>query len=309
MESNNIVIVSPDHKGRLTVRHRRSNVLKFIPYVFIGPAVIYLAVVTLIPAIMAMPISFTNWSALTPEMNFVGLENYKKILTDEYFLDSIKVTLQFFLSVPLIMLTGLLQALLLDNKIKGMNVFRVIFYSPVITSTIAAAVIFEWFFLPSSGLFNTILETLGLRGIGWIYDADTAVMSILIFRVWHISGAAMLIYLAGLQDVPVELMEAAEIDGGNLWQKFWYITLPFLKPANIYLLITQCISAFMVFQETYLFLKHIPLRSATTVVNYIYEKGFKFYEMGYASSMSFILFIIILIITLVQYKALKFDEE
>lgn len=309
MESKISIIDSLYKKRQLMLRHRRSNKLKIIPYLFIGPAVIYLTIVTLIPAVMAMPISLTNWSALTPEMSFVGLDNYRNIFADEYFWDSIKVTLQFFISVPLILFTGLIQALLLDNKLKGMNAFRVIYYSPVITSTIAAAVIFEWFFLPSSGLFNTILETFGLRGIGWIYDAETSVMSILIFRVWHISGAAMLIYLAGLQDVPLELIEAAEIDGGTWWQKFRYITLPFLKPANIYLLITQCISAFMVFQETYLFLQHIPLRSATTIVNYIYEKGFKFYEMGYASSMSFILFIIILVITLVQYRVLKFDEE
>jgi len=283
--------------------------MRIIPYLFIGPAVLYLTIVTLIPAIMALPVSFTNWSALTTEMSFVGFENYTKLITDEYFWNSIIVTLQFFISVPLILFTGLVQAMLLDHKFKGMNVFRVIYYSPVITSTIASAVIFDWFFLPSSGLFNSILEGIGLKGIGWIYDPKTAVMSIILFRVWHLSGAAMLIYLAGLQDVPGELVEAAEIDGASWLQRFRYITFPFLRPANIYLLITQCISAFMVFQETYLFIQNIPLRSATTVVNYIYEKGFKFYEMGYASSMSFILFAIILAVTLLQYKALKYDKE
>lgn len=311
MKSNTSIISKPDNKSQLTKVHKspKSIKLRYVPYIFIGPAVIYLAIVTLIPAVMAFPISLTNWSALTPEMSFIGLDNYKNLLSDEYFWDSIIVTLQFFISVPIILLIGLTQAMLLNNKIRGMNIFRVIYYSPVITSTIAAAVIFDWFFLPSSGLFNSLLEAAGFQGIGWIYDAKTSVMSIIIFRAWHLSGAAMLIYLAGLQDVPLELVEAAEIDGATWGQKFRYITFPFLKPANIYLLITQCIAAFMVFQETFLFLERIPLRSATTVVNYIYEKGFKFYEMGYASAMSFILFIIILIVTLLQYRFLKFDKE
>ena len=280
---------------------------KIVPYLFIGPAVLYLFIVTVIPVLMALPISFTDWTALSTKMNFVGLENYKRLLTDSQFHSSLIVMAQFFISIPLILAVGLFEAIMLNNKLKGMTIFRVIFYSPVITSTVAVAVLFDWFFQPSFGLFNAILNFIGLEGIGWVYDAKTAVMSIIIFRVWKNTGAAMLIYLAGLQDVPMELLEAANMDGASWWQKFRYITFPMLKPANVYLTITGIINVFMIFQETYMFLVHTPLASTTTVVNYVYERGFTYSEMGYASSISFVLFIFILIITLFQYKVMKAD--
>ncbi len=285
------------------------NKIKIVPYLFIAPAVVYLTIVTVIPVLMALPISFTDWTALNTKMNFVGLENYKRLLSDSEFHSSLIIMAEFFISIPLILGAGLIQALLLNNKLKGMTVFRVIFYSPVITSTIAVAVLFDWFFQPSFGLFNAMLNTIGLEGIGWVYDAKTAVMSIIIFRVWKNAGVAMLIYLAGLQDVPTELIEAADMDGASWWQKFRYITFPMLKPANVYLIITGIINVFMIFQETYMFLMHTPLRSTTTVVNYVYERGFTYSEMGYASSISFVLFLIILVVTLFQYRVMKADAN
>lgn len=286
---------------------RKLNPTKIAPYIFIAPAVIYICIVTLVPAIMALPISFTDWSALTPRMHFIGLENYKNLLEDKEFFTSLITMGKFFIYVPLVMFFGLLSALLLNSKIKGMTVFRVIFYSPVITSTIAAAILFDWFYQPSFGLFNSILQLIGIPGIGWVTDAKTSVMSVIIFKVWKGFGAAMLIYLAGLQDVPDELKEAASIDGANAWQKFRFITFPLLRPANIYLLITNVIGVFMIFQET--FMLKGPLKSTNTVVNYIYEKGFSSSEMGYASAMSFVLFVVILIITLIQYRVMKVDVE
>lgn len=282
---------------------------RYIPYVFIGPAALYMLIVTVIPALMAFPISLTDWTALNTTLNFVGLSNYKELLTDTAFHHSLLVMAEFFISIPLIMLVGLAIAMLLNNKIKGMTFFRVIYYSPVITSTIAAAVIFDWFFQPSFGLFNDILGIFGLKGIGWVYDASTAVMSITILKVWKESGVAMLIYLAGLQDVPQTLIEAAEIDGASPFQKFRHITFPLLKPAHVYLLVYYVINIFMIFQETYMFIttEVAPLDSATTVVNYIYEKAFTNSEMGYASAMSFVLFIVVFIVTLLQNKFLDAD--
>ncbi|WP_040213393.1 carbohydrate ABC transporter permease [Clostridium polynesiense] len=281
------------------------NTLKIAPYLFIAPAIIYLLIVTVIPAIMALPISFTNWSALSSNMSFVGFENYARLLQDAEFKRSLIVMCKFFIFVPLNMFFGLMLAMLLNNKLKGMTIFRVIFYSPVITSTIAAAILFDWFYQPSFGLFNSILSFFGLEGIGWINDSSTAIASVMIFKVWKDAGAAMLIYLAGLQDVADEVKEAASIDGANAWQKFRYITLPLLKPAHIYLLITGIIGVFMIFQETYML--QGPLNSTNTVVNYIYDKGFMSSEMGYASAMSFVLFIAVLIITILQYRVLKLD--
>ncbi len=285
------------------------NKMKFAPYMFIGPAMIYLFIVVIIPVLMALPISFTDWTALSPKKNFIGLENYIKLFKDAEFYKSVWIMAQFFVSLPIIMGAGLIMALLLNNRMRGITVFRVIYYSPVITSTIAVAVLFEWFFQPNFGLFNNILNAFGIPGIGWVHDARTAVMSVILFRVWKNAGAAMLIYLAGLQGIPVELIEAANIDGATWAQKFRHITFPLLKPANVYLVVTGIINIFMIFQETYVFREYAPLRSTVSVVNYIFEKGFWRSEMGYASAMSFVLFAVILVVTLVQYKALDMDIQ
>ena len=213
--------------------------------------------------------------------------------------------LQFFIYGPLVMAIGLAVSVLLNQKLCGIKIFRVVFYSPVITSTIAAAILFDWFYQPTYGLFNTILRALGFSGIGWVTDTSTAVMSVIIFKLWKDFGAAMLIYLAGLQDIPQELKEAAAIDGASPLKSFFRITFPLLKPAHTYLLLTNIIGGFMIFQETYM-LKG-PMNSTRTVVNYIYEKGFESFQMGYASAMSFVLFLIVMAITLIQYKVTKMD--
>lgn len=279
--------------------------IKIAPYLFIAPAMIYICAVTLLPVLMALPISLTDWSALSPAKNFVGLENYARLLQDKNFWISCLTMLQFFVYVPLVMAIGLAVAVLLNQKLRGIKIFRVIFYSPVITSTIAAAILFDWFYQPTYGLFNSILRGLGFAGIGWVTDAKTAVMSVIIFKLWKDFGAAMLIYLAGLQDIPQELKEAAAIDGASPLKSFFRITFPLLKPAHTYLLLTNIIGVFMIFQETYML--EGPLNSTRTVVNYIYEKAFENFQMGYASAMSFVLFLIVLVITLIQYKVTKMD--
>ena len=291
---------SVSHKSK-----RRINWLKVAPYLFIAPAVLYICAVTLIPVVMALPISFTNWSALSPKREFVGLDNYIRLFSDKDFWTSCITMLQFFIYVPLVMAIGLAVSVLLNQKLCGIKIFRVVFYSPVITSTIAAAILFDWFYQPTYGLFNTILRALGFSGIGWVTDTSTAVMSVIIFKLWKDFGAAMLIYLAGLQDIPQELKEAAAIDGASPLKSFFRITFPLLKPAHTYLLLTNIIGVFMIFQETYM-LKG-PMNSTRTVVNYIYEKGFESFQMGYASAMSFVLFLIVMVITLIQYKVTKMD--
>mgnify|MGYP000961023216 CR=1 FL=1 len=186
------------HRKRLTAT-------KVAPYIFIAPAVTYFVCMSIIPIVMALPISLTDWSALTPDRNFVGLENYRKLLTDGEFWRSCLTMLKFFLYVPLVMLLGLGAAMLLNTGVRGMKFFRVLFYSPVITSTVAAALLFEWFYQPSFGLFNNILRVLGLPPSTWLNMPNTAFWSILIFMLWKNFGASMLIYLAGLQDIPQDV--------------------------------------------------------------------------------------------------------
>lgn len=175
---------------------RKINSMTIAPYLFIAPAVIYIICVTVIPAVMALPISFTNWSALSPKKTFVGISNYKKLFHDAAFGKSLIVMSKFFIYVPLVMAFGLIAALLLNTSFKGKGFFRVVFYAPVITSTVATAILFEWFYQPTFGLFNAILKALSLPTCGWISDSNTAVMSIIIFKVWKGFGGCMLIYLA-----------------------------------------------------------------------------------------------------------------
>ena len=278
---------------------------KAAPYIFVAPAVIYIICLTMIPAIMALPISFTNWSALSPNKKFVGLDNYVKLFGDKDFWRSCLVMAKFFIYIPIVMATGLGAALLVNSKSRGTQIFRVVFYAPVITSTVAVAILFDWFYQPTFGLFNAILKWFGLPVIGWLTDPDTAVGSVILFKVWKDFGTAMLIYLAGLQDIGGEIVEAAMVDGAGVRQRFIHITFPLLKPSHTYLLLTNIIGVFMIFQETYVL--EGTLNSTRTVVNYIYEQGFQSFRMGYASAMSFLLFVFIIIITIIQQKASKLE--
>ena len=278
---------------------------KAAPYIFVAPAVIYIICLTMIPAIMALPISFTNWSALSPNKKFVGLDNYVKLFGDKDFWRSCLVMAKFFIYIPIVMATGLGAALLVNSKSRGTQIFRGVFYAPVITSTVAVAILFDWFYQPTFGLFNAILKWFGLPAIGWLTDPDTAVGSVILFKVWKDFGTAMLIYLAGLQDIGGEIVEAAMVDGAGVRQRFIHITFPLLKPSHTYLLLTNIIGVFMIFQETYVL--EGTLNSTRTVVNYIYEQGFQSFRMGYASAMSFLLFVFIIIITIIQQKASKLE--
>lgn len=281
--------------------------INLAPYLFIAPAIIYIVFATVVPMLMALPISFTDWTALTPAKNFIGFDNYIRLFSDAKFWKSMLVMSKFFLFVPLVMGLGLFSAVLLNNKLRGMKIFRVLFYSPVVTSTIAIAILFDWFYQPTFGLFNHVLEFLGMSGIGWINSESTAVLSVMIFKLWKGFGATMLIYLAGLQDIPASTLEASSIDGASGFQQFRYIIFPMLKPSHIFLLITNVISVFMIFQETYML--EGPLNSTKTVVNYIFETGFDGSEMGYAAAMSFIVFIFIMILTAIQFKVLEDKDK
>ncbi|MEG1686528.1 MAG: sugar ABC transporter permease [Angelakisella sp.] len=278
---------------------------KLIPYLFVGPAILYFASVTLIPALMALPISFTNWSITNPKPRFVGFSNYQLLFQDPMFFETTWNTICMASYIPLVLALGLLLALLVNAKSFGNVIYRVTFYAPVVTSTIAAAIVFEWLYDPSFGLLNSILGAFGISGIGWVKDPNTSLMSVILFKLWKGAGAIMIIYLAGLQDIPTELYESAALDGASNTKAFFRITLPLLRPQHIYLLMTQTIGLFMIFQETYIL--DGPLDSTKTIVNYIYTEGFKNMRMGYASAMSMILFVLVLVLAVAQKKIVKLD--
>ena len=273
---------------------------KAAPYIFVAPAVIYIICLTMIPAIMALPISFTNWSALSPNKKFVGLDNYVKLFGDKDFWRSCLVMAKFFIYIPIVMATGLGAALLVNSKSRGTQIFRVVFYAPVITSTVAVAILFDWFYQPTFGLFNAILKWFGLPAIGWLTDPKWALYSVIIVTIWKGIGYYMMIYLAALMSVPKELYEACEIDGAGFLRKHLTVTVPHIMPTIALVTTISAISAMKVFAEIYVMTKGGPLNSSKTIVYYIYERAFENLDLGFASAMAVVLLLIVLALSFVN---------
>ena len=213
-----------------------------------------------------------------------------------------KVTLIYtFTYVPLDLILGLLIALLLNRPIRGIGIFRTIFYLPSVLTGVAYVVMWMWIFNPQVGLINTLLKTIGIQGPRWLLDPKWALWALVLMSIFQV-GRSMVIYLAGLQDVPKELHEAASIDGANTWSRFWKITLPLLTPSILFNLIFGMIMTFQSFTNVYIATNGGPLDSTLFYVLYLYQKAFSLLEMGYASAMAWILFLMVLVLTIIIFK-------
>jgi multiple sugar transport system permease protein len=211
---------------------------------------------------------------------------------DTLFRTSLLVTFSYVLmSVPLQLIVGLALALLLNAKVRGMNVFRTIFYLPAVLSGVAVALMWIWILHPDLGVVNGLLDLVGIKGPGWFWDQRWALPSVVLMRLWGVGGGAV-IYLAGLQNIPPQLYEASEIDGAGRWQQFWSITLPLLTPTLFFQLITIMIDAFRIFTEAYVITKGGPLNATYFYMLYLYEEAFQNFNMGYASALGWVLTII-----------------
>lgn len=253
------------------------------------------------PILASLYYSLTKWDLLTPP-EWIGLENYVRIFSrDKLFLQSLKVTFVYtFAYVPLDLVLGLGIALLLNRPIRGIGIFRTIFYLPSVLTGVAYVVMWMWIFNPQVGLINSILRAIGINGPRWLLDPKYALWALVIMSVFQV-GRSMVIYLAGLQDIPRELNEAASIDGANTWQRFWKITLPMLTPSILFNLIFGLIMTFQSFTNVYVATNGGPLDSTLFYVLYLYQKAFNYLEMGYASALAWILFIIVLVCTLLIF--------
>lgn len=271
-------------------------------YGFISPWIIGFLLFYIGPVIASFYFSLTKWDLLTPPA-YIGLDNYIKIFSrDPLFLQSLKVTLTYTLTyVPLDLILGLLIALLLNRRIRGIGIFRTIFYLPSVLTGVAYVIMWMWIFHPQAGLINTILKIVGIQGPRWLLDPDYALWALVLMSIFQV-GRSMVIYLAGLQEVPGELLEAAAIDGANSWARFWRITLPLLTPAILFNLIFGMIMTFQSFTNVYIATNGGPLDSTLFYVLYLYQKAFNFLEMGYASALAWILFIIVLVLTIIIFK-------
>ena len=274
-------------------------------YLFIAPAMVIFFVFTLLPVAIALYLSLTNYDVFT-RIDWVGLGNYQDIVDDEFFWRALVNTSTFTAwTIPLSMGVGLGLAVLLNQKLRGLGVYRTIYYVPVVTSMVAVAMIWIQLFDPLYGVISNSLESIGIKGIDWLGDPNLAMPSVIVVSVWKVIGWNMLIYLAGLQGIPDYLKEAAAIDGANRWQSFFKITLPLLQPTTFFIFVTSLIGAFQVFDQVYVMTGGGPANATTTLVHQIYNAAFKALDMGYAAAMSFVLFGIILVISLLSMRAIR----
>lgn len=280
-------------------------------YVFLAPGVIIFSLFTVAALIFALYLTLHEWNIIQPETPFVGLDNYREMLADEKYRESIINTFYFTGgSVPLSMAIGLLLALLLNQPIRFRGLFRTMYYLPVVTPLIASAILWKWLYNSNYGLFNYYL----LKGhlisepLLWLSDRNLAMPSIILMTVWGGVGFSMVVYLAGLTAIPEDLYEAAEIDGAGAFQRFWYITLPMLSPTTLFLLVIGIIGSFQVFGQIFVMTQGGPVGRTTTMVYFIYEAAFKFYEMGYASTLAFGLFALLLVVTVMQLRVYRRAE-
>lgn len=272
-------------------------------YFFLLPNVLGFLVFTLGPVMAALLISLTKWDAITSPQ-FIGLANYIRLLTrDTTFRKVLWNTVYFTgVSVPLGTVLALTLALLLNQKLRGVLVYRTVYFLPVISSMVGVALVWQWLYNVEYGLINQFLFTLGITGPKWLASTRWAMPAVIIMSVWKGLGYNMVIFLAGLQDVPEFLYEAAELDGANGWQKLRNVTLPMLQPTTFFVIVMSIIGSFQVFDQVFVMTSGGPARATSVIVHYLYQNAFQYFEMGYASAMAYVLFAIIFVVTLIQVR-------
>jgi multiple sugar transport system permease protein len=274
-----------------------------VAWLFLLPSLVLFLAFTALPVIWAFLISFTHWDLFTAP-RFAWLDNYLALAKDPIFLKVLGNTGYFVLAaVPLQMVLGLACALGLNRNIKGQSALRVIYFLPVVTSTVAAALVWAWLFNSNFGLINDALSLLGVTNLPkWLGSSQWAMPAVITVFVWQNLGYAMVLFLAGLQNIRQDVYDAAALDGATGWRRFWHITLPLLSPMTFFVLIISIISSFQVFDLVFVMTKAGPSNATNTLVYFIYQNGFVFYQMGYASAAAMVLFAIVLALTLVQYR-------
>ncbi len=279
-----------------------------VGYLFVLPDLIGLLIFVAGPMIMALVISLTDWK-LVGEPQFVGLHNYEIIFKDPKFGASLGRTILYTVSfVPLVYCLSLGMAVLLTRRSRSNNFFRTVYFMPVAMSLVVAGVIWRFMFDPGNGLINELLGAVGLPPSQWTGSVQTAMISVIIVSVWKSAGYFMIILLAGIQDIPTDYTEAAEIDGANRRQIFWHIILPLLKPTSFFVLVILTINALQAFDQIYVMTRGGPAYATYTLLMYTYEKAFREWNFGYAAAMAVALFAMVFVLTLVQVRYFRSGE-
>jgi len=308
----------------LSNKQRKNDLKKAFIYIF--PTFIVLFIFIIIPIFFAFYLSFTKWNLLG-SIKYIGISNYKKLFQSEEFVKAIVNTFYYtFITVPVGICISLMIALLLNTKIKGIRFYRVAYFMPVMTSVVAGAFIWQWIFQSQNGILNYLFGLIGFKPLSWLNEPtgifkfifksiginipdwlggpSITLVAISIMSIWKNTGYYMIIFLVGLQNIPKSFYEAAEIDGAGPIKRFFFITLPLLSPTTYFILIMSIIVSFQVFEQVAVTTHGGPLNSSLVLVYFIYQKAFKFLEVGYASSAAYILFAIVIVLTYFQVKIL-----
>jgi multiple sugar transport system permease protein len=280
-----------------------------VGYGFLLPDVIGLAVFVGLPILGAFYLSFHDWTGIGVR-EFAGLENYETLIQDKAFLHSLKITAIYTFSfVPLLYILALALALLVNQGLALTGFFRSAFFAPFMVSLVVASVVWSFMLQDPAGVINTVIGLFGIEPQPWLGSTRFALISVILVTLWQAVGYSMIIFLAGLQDIPRVYYEAARIDGAGAWARFRHITLPLLKPTTVFVLIISFIGAFQLFDPIFVMTQGGPADATETTVYYIYETAFEFLQLGYASALSVVLFAIILIVSLLQLRVFRGEQD
>ncbi|WP_309127332.1 sugar ABC transporter permease [Microbacterium sp.] len=303
-------VSTPEPPAAAPIRRRRpwwQSKEAISAYIFIGPMVLLFAVFRIWPALYGIVLAFGDYT-LRRTFTFIGLDHFVRLFQDPIFWDALSVTMIFAaIQMPMAMIVSLAMAQLCNRVMRGMAVYRSIFFLPTVTSSVLIALVFMWIF-SGAGPINALLEAIGLEPIGWLTDRFWVLPTLAILSVWSSFGYNMLILLAGMLAIPQEYYEAASLDGANGWRKFWHITLPNLKPALFFVLIIETIKSLQTFDTIFVMTGGGPARGSYTLTFMIYDQGFGYFDFGYASAVGVVLLIITLALSLIQRRLVGKSE-
>ncbi len=269
---------------------------------FLAPSALPLLMFTVVPMVSSLWVSLHQWNLISP-MQWVGLENYRRLVTDPTTHSVFAHTLIYVLGyLPLVYAGGLGLALALNQRLAGRSFFRAAYFLPVVTSWVVVALVWKWLLNPTNGLVNHLLGAVGLPQPGWWTDPTWALPAVILSSAWKDLGFVMVILLAGLQAIPADVLEAARVDGAGAWQRFWRITLPLLSPSTFFVVVISLINGFQVFDQVFVMTGGGPSGASQVVVGQIYDLTFRYGRAGEASALSWLLFVLILLITAVQIR-------
>ncbi|MGN8647495.1 carbohydrate ABC transporter permease [Gracilibacillus sp. HCP3S3_G5_1] len=308
MASNSVSTTEELQQSKKTRKSKIEKSENFVGLLFVSPMLLGISVIVLFPIIATFILAFADWKFVTgiDQLKWIGFDNFLALTNDEKFIKSVINNAIFIFTVPITMMVALLLAIIIDKNVYLKSYFKVAFFMPYISSVVAIAVVWQVLFHPSQGPINQVLMTLGIENPPtWISDPDFALISLMIIHIWISIGFSLIVYIAGLQSIPKELYEAADIDGANSWYKFRNITFPLISPTSFFLLITGVIASFKVFDLIAVLTEGGPLNSTTMLVWHLYERAFLNLDVGYASAIAVVLFLFVFSITIIQWIGQK----